>query len=296
MLLELGVFYIKTRAIAFKKSKDKILILGASGFLGGAIYKELYRYYNTYGTYHSGKIYSDNQHFLRFDLVADDVYELLVKIKPSVIVSALRGSFQDQLEAHELMITYAQESGCRIVFLSSANVFDAFTNYPSYEHDKTLSQSIYGKLKIRIETLLMRLLPEEQYAIVRLPMVFGVGSPRVQELKNQLLLGDPIEVFPHLVMNTTTDAKLCQQVHYIINRKLSGIFHLGSTDLIHHKEFIHELVIMLDLNRKPVYKNVFTSNFDRYLAVLPRDNKLPKHLQLTNESVVDGSKKYNSDF
>ena len=123
-------------------------------------------------------------------------------------------------------------------------------------------------------------------------MVFGVGSPRIQALKNELLLGDPIEVFPHLVMNTTTDAKLRQQIHYIINRKLSGIFHLGSTDLIHHKEFIHELVIMLDLNRKPIYKNVYTSNTDRYLAVLPRDNRLPKHLQITNETVVESSKKY----
>ena len=194
------------------------------------------------------------------------------------------------------MVSYAQETGCRIIFLSSANVFDAFTNYPSYENDKTLSESIFGKLKIRIETLLMRHLPEKQYAIVRLPMTFGVKSPRIEELKTQLLLGDAIEVFPHLIMNTMTDVKMCQQVHYIINKKLYGIFHLGSTDLIHHKEFYHELVIMLDLNRKPQYKNVYTSNFDRYLAVLPRDNKLPKHLQITNEAVVAGSKKYNADL
>lgn len=220
------------------------------------------------------------------------MYDLLMNVKPSVIISALRGPFNEQLEAHELLVTYAQKSGCKIVFLSSANAFDAFTNYPSYENDKTLSESIYGKLKIRIETLLMRHLAEEQYAIVRLPMVFGVGSPRMEELKNQLLLNESIEVFPHLVMNTTTDAKLCQQVHYIINRKLYGIFHLGSTDLIHHKEFIDELVIMLDLNRKPIYKSVYTSNFDRYLAVMPRDNKLPKHLQITNEAVVEGSRKY----
>ncbi len=48
---------------------------------------------------------------------------------------------------------------------------------------------------------------------------------------------------------------------------------------------------MLDLNRTPIYKNVYTSNFDRYLAVLPRDNKLPKHLGITNEEVVIGSQK-----
>ena len=288
------LFELKHFIIAFKKSKDKILILGASGFLGGALYKELYRYYDTYGTYHTGKIYSYNKHYTRFDLEQDDLYELLKKTRPSVIIWALRGSFKDQLEAQQLMVLYATETKCRIVFLSSANVFDAFTNYPSYEHDKTLSESIYGKLKIRGETALMRALPETQYAIIRLPMVYGTTSPRLQQLKNELLLGDPVEVFPHLIINTTTEAKCCQQIHFIVNRKLHGIFHLGSTDLIHHKEFVHELVIMLDLNRKPMYKNVYTSNADRYLAVLPRDNKLPKHLQITNEGVVEGSKKLHS--
>ena len=34
-----------------------ILILGASGFVGYTIYKELARYFNTYGTYNSSKDY-----------------------------------------------------------------------------------------------------------------------------------------------------------------------------------------------------------------------------------------------
>ena len=38
-----------------KDSKHRILILGASGFLGQAIYKELYAYYNTFGTYCTDK-------------------------------------------------------------------------------------------------------------------------------------------------------------------------------------------------------------------------------------------------
>lgn len=275
-------------SIAFKKSKDKILILGASGFLGSALYKELYRYYNTFGTYHSGKIYSDNQHYFKFDLETDDIYELLKKMKPQVIVSALRGPFHDQIEAHQLLVQYALRAKARIILFSSANVFDAFSHYPSYEYDKTLSESIYGKLKMRCEHILMRNLPEKQYAICRLPMVFGVGSPRLVEIKNNVLLHTGIEVFPHLIINSTTDSKLSQQLHYIINRKLSGIFHLGSKDLIHHKEFVRELIEVLELPQRPIFKNVYTSNFDRYLAVLPRDNKLPKHLQITNEEVIRG--------
>ncbi len=203
----------------------------------------------------------------------------------------MRGPFQDQIEAHHLIAEYAAMSGARVILLSSANVFDAFSHYPSYEHDKTLSESVYGKLKMRCEHILMRSLPENQYAICRLPMVFGPTSPRLMEIKNSVLLHQPVEVFPHLIINTTTDGKLSQQLHYIINRNLSGIFHLGSKDLIHHKEFVRELIEMFDLPQKAIFKNVYTSNFDRYLAVLPRDNKLPKHLQITNEEVVQGSLK-----
>ena len=255
------------------------------------MYKELYRYYDTYGTYNSGKIYSDNRHFIRFNLEEDSLYDILAEIKPSVIISALRGNFDEQVEAHKELVHYAAITNARVIYLSSANVFDAFSHYPSYEFDKTLSESVYGKLKIRCETTIMRSLPERQWAIARVPMIFGVSSPRLSEIKTALLLNEPIEVFPHLIMNTTTDQKLSQQVHYMINRNKSGIYHLGSSDLIHHKEFVLELIKMLGLPQKPILKNVYTSNFDRYLAVLPRDNKLPQHLAITNEEVIEGSRK-----
>jgi len=40
-----------------------------------------------------------------------------------------------------------------------------------------------------------------------------------------------------------------------------------------------------------VYKRVYTTNEDRYLAVLPKYNKLPKHLQITSAEVLKELKK-----
>lgn len=264
---------------------NRILILGASGFIGGALYKELCNYYDTFGTYHTGKIYSDNKHYLRFDMETDDVLEILYKVKPNIIISSLRGNFEAQVDTHILITEYAVSTGCKVIFLSSANVFDAFSNYPSYEYDKTLSESKFGRLKIRIENMFMRL-PEKQYTIVRLPMVFGSNSPRIKELKNCIEQKIPYEVFPDLVMNVTSVDKLTIQIHYIINRKRRGIFHLGSTDLIHHDEFIKD-VVEKHHYKKVIYKNVYTSNFDRYLAVLPKDNLLPKHLQFSYREIIE---------
>ena len=132
--------------------------------------------------------------------------------------------------------------------------------------------------------MLLRL-PKRKVAILRLPMVFGTQSPRVKEIKQLLKDKQPIEVFPNIVMNVSTDSKITQQIHYIINRNKYGIYHLGSTDLVYHDEFIEELIDVLG-PYQPIYKQVFTTNEERYLAVLPKDNKLPKNLQLLSQDII----------
>ena len=175
------------------------------------------------------------------------------------------------------------------MFLSTSNVFDAFTNYPSYEYDKTLSSSIYGRFLIKIENALLRL-PNAYYNILRLPMVFGKTSPRLKEIFNLHKLNEPIDVFPKVIINATTDKKISQQVHYIINQELQGVFHLGSSDVIHHKDLIEEICDVSTNLTEPVFRNNYESNQDRYLAMLPKHNKLPDNYQILIEDVIKNSK------
>ena len=185
--------------------KHKILILGASGYLGGAIYKELYPYFRTYGTYfRPNKDHDNNKQFFQYDVETDDIWEILKATKPSIIISALRGDFHAQTIAHTHLAEYALEHGTKIIFLSSANAFDAYSKYPSYENDKTLSHSIYGHFKIKIENMLMRM-PKKQVAIIRMPMVFGQNCPRIQEIKQFISDSEAVEIFPNLIMNVTLD-------------------------------------------------------------------------------------------
>lgn len=274
-----------------KDSKYRILILGASGFLGNALYKELCPYFDTYGTYHiTNKLYENNQHFFQYSVEEDDIFEILGVVKPNVIISCLRGDFHFQVIAHQHIAEYVAENLCKIIFLSSANVFDAYSKFPSYEDDKTLSDSIYGHFKIKIENMLLRL-PKKQVVIARLPMVFGNHSPRLKEIKEQIQENNAIEVFPNLIMNVTTEFKLTQQIHYIINRNKYGIFHLGSTDLVHHHDFIQEMTALLT-TKSLRFKQVFTSNKDRYLAVMPKTNLLPSHLHLSSTQLLEALDDY----
>lgn len=266
--------------------KHRILILGASGYLGHAIYKELSPYFRVFGTYHTPKKeFESNHQFFHYNVEEDDVYEILEACRPTIIISALRGDFNAQVIAHKHVAEFISAVGCKIIFLSSANVFDAYSKYPSYELDKTLSHSVYGHFKIKIENLLLRL-PKKQVVIIRLPMVFGANSPRTNEIKSAVIEQEAVEVFPNLIMNVTLDKKITQQLHYIINRNKHGVFHLGSTDLVHHDEFIRDILSFIT-PKKVVVKQVFTTNEDRYLAVLPKFNKLPKHLQITSDQVLE---------
>jgi len=266
--------------------KHRILILGVSGFLGGAIYKELHPYFQTFGTFRTSSVaHEKNTHFYQYDFEDDDIFEILDLVKPTIIISSLRGDFSAQLTAHKHLYEYInQKKDCKMIFLSSANVFDAYSKFPSYENETTLSNSIYGHFKIRLEQLFLKL-PTNKVAIIRLPMVFGAQSPRNNEIKLLLKLDEPIELFPNLIMNVITAKKVSQQLHYIINRSKTGIYHLGSSDLVSHDDFIKELVERMYFNNTR-YKLVYTTNDNRYLAVLPKDNKLPKHLQMKSEDVL----------
>lgn len=222
---------------------------------------------------------------MHYDLEENDIFQLVEKVKPDFIISALRGNFTAQVQAHLHLMEYLTKYDCKLHFISSANVFDAYSKFPSYESDKTLSESVYGRLKIRIENMMMRM-PKNKIAILRVPMVFGNTSPRVKELKMQLEGNEPVEVFPNLIINVTNDDRLMQQVHYLINQDKYGIYHLGSTDLVHHEDFIKEVIKRLG-NYHPVLKKVFTTNEDRYLAALPKKNLLPKNLRITCQEIID---------
>lgn len=271
------------------ESKQRIVILGASGFLGNAIYKELCSYFKTFGSYHThSNVYKKNHQFFHYDHETNDIYEILEALKPNVIITSLRGNFATQVLAHQHILEYVKQHNCRILFISSSNVFDAYSKYPSYENDKTLSQSIYGRFKIKIESAIMHL-PKKKWAILRLPMVLGAKSPRIEEIKQLIRDNQAIEIFPNLIINVTTADKVSQQIHYIINRKKSGIFHLGSTDLVHHDDFIKDIVKSINHNQKPIFKHVYTTNEERYLAVLPKYNMLPKNLQIQSTEVIEVS-------
>ena len=90
----------------------KILILGASGFIGNSLYKELKSYYNTFGTYYTKKRFDNNNHFFYFDIVEGGLERIIKEVKPKLIISALRGPFEALTETHQFLVDLIDSSNC----------------------------------------------------------------------------------------------------------------------------------------------------------------------------------------
>lgn len=272
-----------------KQEKHRILILGGSGFIGNALYKELYPYFDLHATYCSkADLYKNNHVFYKYCFHTDSVTEILKAIRPTLIISALRGDFDQLTRVHRELTEYLKaRRGCTVFFLSSAAVFDAKTSYPAYEYDLPLSNSKKGKYEIKIERMLLKNLPH-QVNIIRLPLILGVNSPAIFHLRQCIRHQAEFEVFPNRVITATTISKVCQQIHYIINQNLNGIFHLASNDMIHHDELFLEIITKTGAG-KPILKNVYTSNEDRYAAILPKLNQFPKNFQIAIPEVIENS-------
>ncbi len=275
--------------MAKKEEKQRVLILGGSGFIGNALYKELLSYFETHCTYcKQHGAFSENQVFYDYSVEADSMLVLLNTIKPTVIVSTINGDYKNLFDAHQQLVNYTLlNPNCSVLYISSSEVFDGKVKHASYENDITISKTAAGRFKISIEKLLLETIPQ-QTTIIRLPMVLGINSPEILHLRQCIRHNANFEVFPNLVLTTTTISKVCQQIHYIINKSLRGIFHLSSTDMIHHEDLFREIASKMG-DKMPIFKSVFTSNEDTYNAILTKENKLPTSYQISVMEVIEAS-------
>lgn len=262
----------------------KILIFGGSGYLGYTIFKELNPFYNVYGTYCKNKSFKKNKRFFYFNH-KNTFSEIVNKINPTHIISSLKGNFNTQIYFHEKLINYCDLNKIKLLFISSSNVFDTFTNFPSYENDKTFSKSIFGRFKINIENKILRM-KSKKWAILRSPMIFDKNSPRIKNIVENNKKSISTEIFPNLIVNINSANKFAKQIHYILSRDIKGIIHHGSSDLVNHDEYIFSVVKKLNVEEIN-YKYVFTTNENRYLALFSNLNIFPEHLQFSYNEILN---------
>lgn len=264
----------------------KILILGGSGFVGHTLYKELQSYYDVNATYCSQhRRFANNQAYLFFDAITDRLLPLLKALQPTHVISCLKLPEIALNRTYNQLATYAAQSGTQVILLSSVAVFDGKRSFAAVETTRPYAVSKEGQLLWQAEQLLQQL-PAAQRTIVRLPLLLGTQAPQLNYLKDAAYFKSKYEIFPNLVVNVTSDWRMSRQIHYLINRGITGVVHLGSTNLIHHSDLMGLLINKLGIE-PPVLTRVYESSKDVFAALLSKRTLFPEEYHTTVEQLVD---------
>lgn len=218
----------------------KALIMGDSGLIGKAIIEALQPSFLLYGLSRTNQA---NQYIAHraFDVSNTDIRPILEEIAPDIIISCIRGPFEDQLRCHEQIACYAYLHQLKVYFFSTANVFDEDPSRLFYEADPVAAVSDYGILKIRCERLLTETL-KDRAVILRLPLVFGHESLRTQQIIKARETGEAIEIYENAMISTVLDAQVAEALKLIIEKDMRGIFHFGPSEAVSQEVFYRQIV------------------------------------------------------
>jgi dTDP-4-dehydrorhamnose reductase len=155
----------------------RILLLGASGFVGGVLWSHLSRRHEVVGTCSS----RDVAGLVRLDLrdhealagLAGGPFDLVIHAAGLVdLVSAEAApelAWAVNVDPVEVLLEALRGSKAKLIFLSSDNVFDGSRDTYT-EQDPPSPINVYGETKLAAEE---RVLRDPRHLVVRIPIVFG---------------------------------------------------------------------------------------------------------------------------
>lgn len=266
---------------------EKILLLGASGLVGRALIKEYKDKFDLYGTY--ATTLTDlplNKQFQLELTQTEELREILQSIKPDIVISCLRGDFEQQLQFHKEMAEELRKINSKLYYFSTTNVFDGDLSKPHIETDVPIAESEYGKFKIECENMLTDILAE-RVRIIRIPAIWGKDSPRWTSIKQSIQNAKVIDVYSNLKCNNLLDTQLAKQLRFIIENNLQGIFHLGSIDMMTQSEFYEQIIIKSGSRSDLLRHNYYLDSSNTYYFALKSIREdISESLRSTNKDII----------
>jgi dTDP-4-dehydrorhamnose reductase len=229
----------------------KILITGASGFLGWNLCQLARAEWEVYGTYHQQSIEISDVNLDRLDLTNFDLVKGAIdRIAPDAIIHTAAASkpnfcqdypelsYQINVSASQLLSQICAESKIPFIFTSTDLVFDG-TKAPYLETDPVSPINIYGEQKVAAEYEILN--AYAQATICRMPLMFGMSPPTatsfiqpwIKALHSQQKLGLFVDEFRTPVSAITAAHGLLM----MLQASTPGIINLGGKERISRYDF-----------------------------------------------------------
>ena len=260
--------------------KQKVLRIGGNGLVGKAVAKALGDDCQVLLT--AGHHDPENGYRLTAE-EPDKLMKILIQKEPDIVVSSIRGNFQAQMSFHEVLADWLAENRKRLLYMSTANVFDGNLTRPWTENDPPMPESDYGCFKRDCEAMLDQRLGD-RLIIFRLAAVWSINCPRVQQLRLHSRSMDPYRTYPNYMINVTLAEQIGGYAKYVFDHDLHGIFHVGTTDMVDYASFEKMVCKVLNIDQPQFVTGTETEKV--FFAVLSSRKEIPDDLQMTVSDVL----------
>lgn len=239
----------------------KLLITGASGFLGWNLCQLAAKNWQVYGTYYSHAVEIDGIDLSKINLTDYPAFkQYFQEVKPDAVIHTAAASMPNfcqthPQESHQINVTasaniagFCADANIPCVFTSTDLVFNGL-NAPYKETDPVSPVSIYGEQKVMAENEMLSRYP--QTAVCRMPLMFGEGGlvaqSFVQPMLEKLQAGEELSLFIDEFRTPVSGQTAAAGLLFAIANNVQGTIHLGGKERISRYDFFRLLIEALDI-------------------------------------------------
>lgn len=225
----------------------RVLIVGASGQIGHALYRRMARHHDVSGTYNGLVV---DPRFTDLDVCDAALTAAVVRAaRPEVVVLTAALTHVDRCETEpdlaervnvggtRHVLGAARACGARVVYFSTDYVFDG-RGGPYREDDPPRPINAYGLTKLAAEELVRAAGPE--HLVVRVTNVYGwepQGKNFVMRLIGRLGRGEAMRLPTDQVASPTYVENLAEAVQELIEAGRGGVYNVVGPDLLDRYRF-----------------------------------------------------------